>query len=430
MIVLIVPVLAPREARADRTLTLPSAFELAVQANLDLSAAKQHLDQSALQVRSAFSALLPQVNLQGKYTHNYKEASLSFPKIPGADFPSGTIVIQKGEAIDSSLQVAVPLYSPAIFPGLDAAKQSDLVARDTFELTKAQVLFAVATAFYAAAGTDELVSARRHAIEVAQQTLDTASTRLSSGAATRLDVSRAELAVVQAQKDADEASQAQDQAYRALGTLLQLREPFRVASGEVAPSTSAPTMLRPEVKQLQDAIYLHDLEAVTARRRWWPILSAFGIARLSNYAGFTGDPYYYGLGVQLDWAIYDGGSRDIQAQQAEVTKRETEIRLKQENDSVQDEIANAKRAVETKTRSVAAAQRSVELSRESLDLVRVRYEAGQATQLDVLQGQDSLVLAEVGLAQARFDLALAGLTLEQASGSFLAHAQSQISAAR
>ena len=42
----------------------------------------------------------------------------------------------------------------------------------------------------------------------------------------------------------------------------------------------------------------------------------------------------------------------------------------------------------------------------------------QATQLDLLQAQDTLVLSEVSLAQARFDVALADLELRRAAGTF------------
>lgn len=41
----------------------------------------------------------------------------------------------------------------------------------------------------------------------------------------------------------------------------------------------------------------------------------------------------------------------------------------------------------------------------------MQYDAGTATQLDLLTAQDQLVLAEVGLAQARFDMSLSVINL-------------------
>ena len=64
------------------------------------------------------------------------------------------------------------------------------------------------------------------------------------------------------------------------------------------------------------------------------------------------------------------------------------------------------------------ALQAVDLSRQTLELVRSQYEVGTATQLDLLTAQDSLVTADVAVAQARFDLALAALSLQRSAGVF------------
>ena len=116
--------------------------------------------------------------------------------------------------------------------------------------------------------------------------------------------------------------------------------------------------------------------------------------------------------------MFDGGVRDAQRHIAEAQRREAEARLELLADAVSDEVANAHDSLATKRKGVAAAQRSVELARETLRLVRAQYEAGTAKQLDVLQAQDVLTGAEVFLAQAHFDVALADLQLRRAAGEF------------
>jgi outer membrane protein len=116
--------------------------------------------------------------------------------------------------------------------------------------------------------------------------------------------------------------------------------------------------------------------------------------------------------------VFDGGVRDAQRHLAEAQRREAEARLELLGDSVSDEVANAHGSLETKRKGVSSAQRAVELARETLRLVRAQYEAGTAKQLDVLQAQDVLVAAEVALAQAHFDVALADLQLRRAAGEF------------
>jgi outer membrane protein TolC len=85
---------------------------------------------------------------------------------------------------------------------------------------------------------------------------------------------------------------------------------------------------------------------------------------------------------------------------------------------VADEVADAKTALTTRQRALTTATRAAQLASETLDMVRTQYQNGAATQLDLLQAQDALITSEVGVAQARFDLALADLTLRRATGAF------------
>ena len=61
---------------------------------------------------------------------------------------------------------------------------------------------------------------------------------------------------------------------------------------------------------------------------------------------------------------------------------------------------------------------NVELATETIELVRTQYEAGTVTQVDLLQAQDGLVGAQLSLVQAKFDVAVADLTLRRAAGTF------------
>ena len=175
---------------------------------------------------------------------------------------------------------------------------------------------------------------------------------------------------------------------------------------------------RPELAAARETIAAADASVRASLWRWSPTLSAFGNLRGQNYTGFSGDKYAWGVGLQLDWLVYDGGVRDAQRHIAEAQAREAEARLELLADTVSDEVANARGSVDTKRKAVGAAQRAVELARETLRLIRAQYEAGTAKQLDVLQAQDVLVGAEVALAQSHFDVALADLQLRRAAGEF------------
>jgi outer membrane protein TolC len=449
----------PGVARAQRTLTLEEALQTAHRNNRDLRAAKARIAQAHAGVQTAWVALLPVVAAQGKYTHNYKEVTLDLtaseqgtltltkavqsvvtdPMLQmqlqqsidaqTAALANGNPVIQKGEQLDFVLNAAVPLLVPWAYPALSAAKRLEDAGRANFDVTDAQVLYSTAQAYYACAGADELVEARRHAVVVSQKSLDNAKARLEAGVVNRVEVTRAELQLVRAQQALVETQDVQAQTYRALGTVMNMHDPVHVVAAEPAPAAEAPVetltaqalQLRPEFTALGKTIDSNRLTVTSNWWRWAPTVSAFGNVRAFNYAGFSGDKYSWAVGLQADWTLYDGGLRDAQRRLAQAQREENEAKLDLLKDQVRDDVYNAERALQTRRRALATATRSVRLSKDTLDLVQVQHDAGSATQLDLLTAQDNLVAAEVALAQARFDLSLGGLQLERLSGAFPAN---------
>jgi outer membrane protein TolC len=460
----------PSVALADKALTLDDALSLSRQRNKDLRASKARVEQAQAGTQQALAALLPTVAMNGKYTHNYKEVILSATTLaPGAaeqaqligDLTTAVIgaavatgntavaqqltadaqasanaaaatanmppiVIQKGEQLDYAITATIPLLVPYAYPGYNAAKQQVAASKANFQVTEATVLMSTAQAFFAAAGSDELVLARRNAISVAKQTVNNAKARLEAGVVNRVEVTRAELALLRAEQAAREALDTEATAYRSLRTLIQIDEPFHVVPQDFVNEPARPVQdlvasalkLRPEFPALELTVDSLRSQASSAAWRWAPTVSGFGNLRAFNYAGFSGDNYSWALGINLDWVIYDGGIRDYQRKLANAQRSENEWKLSLLKDQLTDELYNARNALDTKKRALETASRSVQLSKETLDLVRVQHDAGTATQLDLLQAQDSLVTAEVGVAQARFDLALADLQLRRSAGLF------------
>jgi OMF family outer membrane factor len=432
--------LVPATAIADgRPLTLENALDLARSNNRDLVAARAVLDQSRGGVDRAFAALLPTAGATGIYTHNYKNvtyanllASRNLPPGEASAFSSlGNIVVLKQEALQASLNVNVPIAAPASWFSLDAAKQTFHAAEANLQVTQTQILFSAAQAYFAAAGSDELLQTRRHAIEVAHATLGMAEARLHAGTVNRQEVTRAQLALVNAEQAEREAEDTRDQSYRSLATIIGLRESFHVVpaapAGGDQPAAARPSVqtLAAEAMRLRPEIGMYDAEIQAAGKRsraslwqWAPTLAGFGALNGYNYAGLAGDKYAWDIGLQLNWAIYDGGVRDAARREADAARAENESRLAQLRDTVRDDIANATRGLETKRMALITARQSVALATETLEILHSQYEAGTALQLDVLQAQDAVVSAEVQQVQARFDLALADLALQRDVGTF------------
>jgi outer membrane protein TolC len=336
------------------------------------------------------------------------------------------IVIQPRLQLDATIIANVPLLVPAAYPALQGAKLGFRAQERQLDVTTAQVLQSVATAFFAAAGAEELVAARSNTIAVAQKTVDNAKVRLQAGVVNKVEVTRAELALIQAKQRLLESQDSRASAYRMLATMLKLQPGSFQVTPPPEPSTElgAETDLvdqalkgRPELLSLDLSMQAASSQVTSSWLRYSPNLSLFGNVRFTNATGFSGRVASLAVGAQLDWQIFDGFVRDAQRHQFDAQKRDAELRIEQLRDSISDEVINARRTVVTKRQGLVTAQRALQMAQETLNLVRLQYEAGTATQLDLLTSQDQMDMAAVGLAQARFDLSLAVIQLRRLIGA-------------
>jgi len=435
LVAVIAILLSHGRAAADATqpvsnLSLDQALTMARKANRSLVAERARLAQAQTNIETAWAALFPTLAAQGKYTRNNIE--FKFALSPDSTIPGSTpevLTIQPKNQLDGVINAVVPIIAPSAYPALNAVKASVHSAEATFEASQASVLFSVAQAYYAAAISDEVIAARASSIDVARATLTNAQTRFASGTVTKVDVDRAELALVRAQQAMREAEFGRAQAYRALGTLIQSEHDFKVQA--LGSSTALPAVNEQDLQNLDLALQLRpefhalawSVASARAERnayawRWAPSVSAFGTARAFNYDNFALQRHAWAVGAQLDWVLFDGGVRDAQRHLAAAQAREAEARAEVLRDSIRDDLKNDQGQLETKRHAQKAAERSVALAVETLDLVRTQYEAGNTAQIDLLQAQDGLTSAKEALAQAHFEVAIADLTLRRAAGTF------------
>jgi outer membrane protein TolC len=427
-------------AQADTTtdqLTLDQTLALARKNNPGLVVDKAKLAEAETSVEQAWSVLFPTVSAQVKYTRNNAKAdAATFASLlggGGAGMSGGTgtastapnFTLQPLDQWDYSVNATQPIIAPAAYPAVDAVKANYEAAKAGYNVSDANVLVATARAFLACAAADEVREAQRSSISLAQATLKNAETRQAAGTVTKVDVDRAQLALVRAEQADREAAFGQEQTYRALGTLIGVDGAFQIQPEiPTAPLPDGSNVemalhLRPEFRALEENEKSYDAQRRAQGWRWAPSISAFGNARyFPGYIAFTGQHYAWAVGAQLDWAIYDGGGRDAQRHLASAQLAEARAQAEVLRRSIRDDLANGRSQLETKRHGLEAAQRSVDLANETLELVRVQYEAGTGTQLDLLQAQDAVVSAKVGLAQAHFDVSAADLAFRYAAGTF------------
>ncbi len=211
-------------------LTLDQALAQARKRNRSLVAERARVLQAQASVDQGWAALFPTVTAQGKYARNNIAFSLPRPIMNAAGMTIGAdnLTIQPIDQLDGSVTATVPLLVLAAYPALNAVKTAGQAAQATFDVSESSVLLSVAQLYYAAVISDEVLAARQSNVKVAAATLQNAKVRFQAGTVTKVDVDRAELALVRAEQGQREAVFGRQKTYRALATLTQHQGPFQV----------------------------------------------------------------------------------------------------------------------------------------------------------------------------------------------------------
>lgn len=387
--------------------------------NLDLRAARAALSQARSQVDEARARLLPSASAIGTYTRNEREVSVTFPD-PETGMPREN-VFTPSDQLDARFTIIAPLLDLsawATFLSSEAiADASGLRAASA----ERDVEVAVVMLWHQLVASRLLVGAAERSLEVAERNRTNAAARVEVGTAPQLELARAE---AEAQRARQNLAEARLQATLTANNLEN-------ATG-LAPSADSIAELDDDLREEpplerylvelehHPALLAANAEAVAAARAehaaWLtlaPTISAQFTERLTNASGF-GPDNVWAASVTATWTLDFGRPASIgtRGAAAEVAR----VRLEQARQAVETQIFDAWHRVDALRARAAAARAALEASRRASDDARARFDAGAATQLEVIQADRDLFAAEVARIQADAELRVARLALRIRSG--------------
>jgi outer membrane protein TolC len=397
---------------------LTSFVEAARTHNVDNAEAVAGLEGQKAQADLALGRALPGLGARGVYTRN--EIQVPFGPIPG--IIDTQVFIQRYNQLDAFLTVNVPLVDLASFQRIGAAQKGTDSAEQQVQATSLQVSAAVAQDYYQLVASQAVVEASLRALDVAQSSLRLAQTRFEAGKGAALDV---DLARAEVERQTQLLSAAR------LNVALAARA-LESATG-VTPDLSAPapldddlhteatldTFQRPDealpaVAAAAIARASSEQQATAARYSLIPSLSGSFLEHGTNASSFIGQAWSYSAIATLNWQLDFTSFATIHAQDAAAAAaraREERTRLQ-----IRDAIHRSWATVDTAIAQSRSARAQQQASTHASQLALARYEAGAATQLELLQAQRDALSADVARIQADANLANSRLQLRLASG--------------
>ena len=413
-----------------RALTLDQALaELDSQSPTLVQARGRVADARALATQAAVP-LLPTLVAAGGYTRNSADAIVDLSKLPLAGLPagalpSGPLVIQPLGVWTVSGSLRVPLIVPNAWADWAAAQRAADSIGATAESARLQLRASLAQAAWAAAAAEEIVAASERAVTVAEEHQRSAARSVTAGTEAPLSVLKAETEVVKRQSDLAQARANRERSHLALGVLLGKTEPLRVllppiAGGEtpqpVESLVAEALQARPELVAQEAQIRAARAQVTSARLRWLPQISGSGAVFAADVPYPTGKKEGWRLTLDALWPLYDGGLAGGKRDQAQADLLTARAAAEAQRLNVIQEVQDTRRDVSVAGERLRLAEQQRDLATAAAASAKRTFEAGVASSLDVLDANDKLYQADVGMADAHGRLGIARVALDRALG--------------
>jgi outer membrane protein TolC len=402
----------------EKVYDLQDLIDIAERTNPRARSAWERATQAAAAVGLARSAYFP--SLVATAGAGFERAFVPFPTLTQGPGPADVSVTDGGTLVTkATLEQAAVALQWLLFDfgerqaATVSAREWLMAANVSFNAVHQQIVFAVTRRFYELNVARQRVTVAQTALDAAGIVARAARARLDHGLATTPESLLAEQQSAQAAFDLEAARGALSDAENALVESLGVPPTIPVHVAELPagafPGTSAASAdemiaralsRRPDLVARFAEVRARQAEADKARAAFRPkvVLKAnAGYAELdvsiesSEYIG--GSEPIYGVGVFLNWSIFDGFARRRRLDVAESELRAAQAALTDSRNSVIREVSKARTDFETALRKQDSAAKLVTASESAFNAFIESYRRGVGTYVEVGTAQRDLTAA-------------------------------------
>jgi outer membrane protein TolC len=412
------------EAKPVRIITLKEAQEMAVQNHTSFRNLDETLYQADMGIYQAWTMLLPNLSANASVTRNQREVSVSLPMPEGQ--PPVEIDIQDLWARNFGLSVNLTLFNPRTIPLIKLAYDEYERQQLHDRIQRNELLFAVTSAYYQAYSMDEMIEVAKENLAMTDEFLKHTEALLAAGQATQIDVTRAQIQKVDAEKEVANAEDAKKKAMVALKHLIAEDEPFAVAGPEqVKPVVGDMEALkkqavsdRIELKQAAVSKVMADRWRKETLTKFLPVFDVTYSWSWASAEGFTGANTNWVLIFGAKWDLFPGGSRIVEYKIRQSEARVVDNTVEQITRDIYQQVELNYLDAEQRKRNVDIADRQVALAEKNHYMVSRQFQAGLITSLDVIDAATKLSNQRILRVFERLQYDLAILKLKKNLGEY------------
>jgi outer membrane protein len=407
-------------------MSLGEVYERALQANEQVTIAREGVNIAQFEKDRALSVMLPNFTAVATYSRR-----------PEAIISNGN-AIRAEEEKNLELRINQPLYSGGrAMATYQSAKNAIRASMEDLEVTQEELLLNVATAYYNVLKAQKGLSLSQVEVERLEKHQKNSESRFKVGEVTKAIVLRSLAELSRARADLARAEAALKTARDQLILLAKLPGDFETADPPAAflPSGDEEALIRLATQQRPDlaASGIREVIALNgirfAQGGFLPTLSLEGTYNRRDED--PENPFFFvrrdkQATVTLTLPIFEGGLRLAELREARSKARQAQLERFLLEDRVEIEVKTALRDLKTVDSILQNFKDQVAFAQENFTLVEKQFAFGLATNIDLLDANSLLHQAQQELSNTQYDRELAVLNLQKTVGIFLDHAQPKV----
>ena len=403
------------------TLTLQDALQRAKKVNPDYRAAQTEYGLAKEDKVQSRAALLPNVN----YT-------TSFIYTQGHGIPDvGRFVANNGVHEYISQGTVHQEFSLANYAEFRRTQALQALAQARLEIASRGLVVTVVQAYYGFVVAQQKYATTQRAQMEAQRFFDISQKLQLGGEVAQSDVIKAQIQLEQQNRDLSEAELEMNRSRLELSVLvfpdfnenftvvddLQMPEPLpsfsevQAAAGNKNPELRAALASVQEASRAVKAAWNGFLPSVSIDYFYGIDANQYAVNGIDPTTGLPFRTLGSAATATLQLPIWNWGANRSKLKQANLREQQTHIELSAIQRELLAKLRNLYAEAETARSQLDSLTRSADLAAQSLHLTTLRYQAGEASVLEVVDAQNTLTQARNSLndGQARYRVALANL---------------------
>ena len=419
---------APQSAGANQapvTLTLKDALALAERNDPTVLAAASDAGVAHEDTRQARAALYPSVSGRSEYLGTQGNGKL----------PSGRFVTNDGVHVYREWSIVHQDLSPGSLSrsAVRRMEAAEALARAKSEIARRGVAATVTRNYYALLVSQRKYATAQTSLENAQRSLRISEELERGREVAHSDVVRAQLLENAQQQALEEARLAMENARLDLAVLLfrDFNENFTIVD-DLDSTTALPAFeeitemaarSNPTLAAAMQTLRGATLDVTIARQAFLPTLTVDGVYgieanQLARNGIVAAAPYLgplpqlgYFVTASLNLPVWDWGIRRSKIRQSEIRREQATVDLSAAQRTLLRNLRGFYEEAQVSRRQIDFVRRAAELASENLRLVTLRYQAGEATLIELVDAQTSFLTARNAFddGMARYRLAISNL---------------------